>query len=135
ECGGAILSYACGLRAVAPFSTGTSIHRNGSALALVFRRTVWDALTADEQTAFSTAAAAEYQLSLAEEDAHRHMLIPEPNRHMTWPIAAELSHAIQRVADAVVAHAAGGDAATRRINDSYAAFRDAMPGQSIAPTV
>ena len=46
----------------------------------------------------------------------------------TWPLAAELSHAIRRVADAVVAHAAGTDAQTRRINDSYAAFRRSAVG-------
>ena len=55
------------------------------------------------------------------------MLFPEPPAERTWPLAAELSHAIRRVADAVVAHAAGADAQTRRINDSYAAFRQSVP--------
>ena len=79
-------------------------------------------VTAD-QAMLAAAASAEFQLSLAEEEAHRQMLYPEPAGRRTWPLASELSHAIRRVADAVVAHAAGADAQTRRINDSYAAFR------------
>ena len=77
---------------------------------------------------FAAAASAEFQLSLAEEEAHRHLLYPEPAVDHTWPLASELSHAIRRVADAVVAHTAGADAQTRRINDSYAAFRRAAVG-------
>ena len=77
---------------------------------------------------FAAAASAEFQLSLAEEEAHRHMLYPEPPADRTWPLASELAHAIRRVADAVVAHAAGADAQTRRINDSYTAFRRGAAG-------
>ena len=127
ECGGAIISYALGLPAAAAYWAGTSIHRNGTALSLAIRRDLWERLPGAEQAALTAAAAAEYQLSLAEEEAHRHMLFPEPPAERTWPLAAELSHAIRRVADAVVAHAAGADARTRRINDSYAAFRQSVP--------
>lgn len=127
ECGGAITSFALGLHAAAPYWSGTSIQRNGTALSLVIRRDLWERLPDSEQMALTAAAAAEYQLSLAEEEAHRQMLFPEPAAERTWPLAAELSHAIRRVADAVVAHAAGSDAQTRRINDSYAAFRQSAP--------
>ena len=133
ECGGAITSYALGVHAAAPYWAGTSINRNGTALALAIRRELWERLPDGEQTALTAAAAAEYQLSLAEEEAHRHMLFPEPPVERTWPLAAELSHAIRRVADAVVAHAAGADAQTRRINDSYAAFRQSVPAGVGAP--
>jgi len=130
ECGGAIINYALGLHSTAPYWSGTSIQRNGTALSLAVRRDLWDRLTVSDQMALTAAAAAEYQLSLAEEEAHRHMLFPGPTAEYTWPLAAELSHAIRRVADAVVAHAAGADAQTRRINDSYAAFRQSVPGLS-----
>jgi len=133
ECGGAIINYALGLNATAPYWSGTSIHRNGTALFLAVRRDLWEGLPDSDQAALTAAAAAEYQLSLAEEEAHRHMLFPEPPPERTWPLAAELSHAIRRVADAVVAHAAGADAQTRRINDSYAAFRQSVPAGMGAP--
>lgn len=128
ECGGAIASYALGLPNVAPYWAGTSINRHGMALSLGFRRTLWERLGAADQALFLAAASAELQLSLAEEDAHRHLLYPEPPAERTWPLAAELSHAIRRVADAVVAHAAGSDPATRRINDSHAAFQRSTGG-------
>ena len=78
ECGGAITGYALGLHAAAPYWAGTSIHRNGTALSLAIRRDLWERLPDSEQAALTAAAAAEYQLSLAEEEAHRHMLFPEP---------------------------------------------------------
>ncbi|MEO8420578.1 MAG: twin-arginine translocation signal domain-containing protein [Hyphomicrobium sp.] len=132
ECGGAITSYALGVHAVAPYATGTSINRNGTALSLGIARTLWDRLGESDQAVIAAAAAAEFQLSLAEEEAHRPMLYPEPAPERIWPLAAELSHAIRRVADAVVAHAGGADAQSRRINDSYAAFRASVQG-SAAP--
>jgi TRAP-type mannitol/chloroaromatic compound transport system substrate-binding protein len=128
ECGGAIASYALGLPSVARFSAGTSINRHGTALFLGVRRSLWDSLGANERAMFSTAAAGEFQLSLAEETSHRHLLQPEAPIERTWPIAGELAHAIRRVADAVVAHAAGADPTTRRISDSYTAFRHAAVG-------
>ena len=128
ECGGAITSYALGLHTVAPYATGTSINRNGMALSVGIARALWDRLGEADQALIAAAAAAEFQLSLAEEEAHRPMLHPNPAPERIWPLAAELSHAIRRVADAVVAHAGGADAQSRRINDSYAAFRSSVNG-------
>jgi TRAP-type mannitol/chloroaromatic compound transport system substrate-binding protein len=116
-------SHSVGLQAVARFSTGTSINRHGTALSLGMRRAFWDGLGASGQAMFAAAAAAELQLALAEEEAHRHLLWPQPSARQTWPLAGELAHAIGRVADAVVAHAAGSDARARRINASYETFR------------
>ena len=135
ECGGAITSYALGLHAVAPYATGTSINRNGTALSLGIARTLWDRLGESDQAMVAAAAAAEYQLSLAEEEAHRPMLYPDPAPERIWPLAAELSHAIRRVADAVVAHTGGADAQSRRINDSYAAFRSSVQGSGAGAPV
>ena len=135
ECGGAITSYALGLHAVAPYAVGTSINRNGTALSLGIARTLWDRLGESDQAMVAAAAAAEFQLSLAEEEAHRPMLYPDPAPERIWPLAAELSHAIRRVADAVVAHAGGADAQSRRINDSYAAFRSSVQGSGAGAPV
>lgn len=133
ECGGAIASYAAGLASAAPYCTGTSINRNGTALSLSVSRTLWDALPASDQAMLTAAVQAEYHASLAEEEAHRHLLRPEPASAQTWPCSGELAHAIGRVAEAVVAHAAGVDAETRRISDSYTAFRRSVrPDGAIA---
>ncbi len=125
ECGGAIVSYALGLPRIAPYVAGTSINRRGTALALGIARSLWDDLSAADQDMFAAAAANEYRLSLAEEEAHRLLLQPAVPAERIWPIAGELEHAIRRVADAVVAHTAGADAKARRISDSYAAFQRA----------
>jgi TRAP-type mannitol/chloroaromatic compound transport system substrate-binding protein len=134
ECGGAIASYALGLPEVAPHAAGTSINRYGNALFLGVRRALWDNLGPAEQAMFGAAAAGEYRQSLSEEQAHRHMLLPDAGADFTWPIAAELAHAIRGVADAVVAHAAGTDAITRRISESYTAFQHATNGADVATT-
>jgi TRAP-type mannitol/chloroaromatic compound transport system substrate-binding protein len=134
ECGGAIVSYALGIPQSAAYSAGTSINRHGTAFFLGVRRALWDRLPESEQAMFAAAAAREFQQSLAEEEAHRRMLHPEPRAERTWPIATELAHAIRQVADAVVAHAAGADAQTRRISDSYTAFRHAAVGADEAIT-
>lgn len=125
ECGGAIASYALGLPAVAPYSAGTSISQNGTSMYLGVRRDLWDSITPSEQALLASAASSEFQLSLAEEEAHRRLLYPEPAAGRVWSIAADLAHAIERVAAAVVAHTAGADAKSRRIADSYAAFKRA----------
>ena len=131
EWGGAIASHSLGLHTVASFSAGTSINRHGTALSLGMRRAFWDGLGAGGQAMFA-AAAAELQLALAEEDAHRNLLWPQPSAAQTWPLAGELAHAIRRVADAVVAHAAGSDARARRINASYESFRRVALGDGIS---
>ena len=129
EWGGAIASHSLGLMAVAPYAVGASINRHGSALSLGMRRSLWDGLTATDQTMFATAAEAELQLALAEEEAHRRLLFPEPPARKTWPLARELKRAIRRVADAVVAHVAASDAHAQRINAGYVAFHRAVQGE------
>lgn len=130
EWGGAIASHSLGLQSVARFSAGTSINRHGTALSLGMRRSFWDGLGGNGQAMFAAAAATELQLALAEEDAHRRLLWPQSSAQQTWPLAQELAHAIGRVADAVVAHAAGSDARARRINASYETFRRIAIGGS-----
>jgi len=124
ELGGAIVSYAAGLPQAAPYTAGTQINRNGRAFFLGVRRAFWDGLPASDQALLESAAAEEFRLSLAEEEVHGRLLHPAPPAHRVWTIAGELAHAIDRVAEAVVAHAAGSDARSRRIADSHAAFRD-----------
>lgn len=133
EWGGAITNLALGLRNVAPFAAGTGINRNGSGLSLGISRKLWESLSASDQAMFESAAAAELQLGLAEEEAHRQFLVPPPNADTVWPIAEELDRAVRRVADAVVAHVAGSDSRAQRINTGYAVFRQAIASTEAAP--
>jgi TRAP-type mannitol/chloroaromatic compound transport system substrate-binding protein len=126
ECGGAITSYALGLLRAASCSAGTSVNRHGSAVSLGIRRSLWDRLPASDQALFAAAAAAEFELALAEEEAHRRLLYPASLAADTWRVAPELSRTIRRVADAVVAHVAASDAHAQRINAGYEAFRRAL---------
>lgn len=126
EWGGAITNLALGLRNVAPMAVGTAINRHGTALSLGMSRALWERLSPGDKALFESAAAAELQLSLAEEEAHRRFLAPAPDVNTRWPIAGELARSIRRVADAVVAHVAGSDARAQRINAGYAAFRNSV---------
>lgn len=129
ERGGAIVSYALGLLPVARYSAGTSINRNGTAMFLGVGRALWDSLPDSERALIAGAASKEYQMSLAEDDVHRRMLYPAPPADRVWPIAAELAHTIEEVAAAVVAHTAATDAKSRRISESFAAYRRAILGE------
>lgn len=133
ELGGAIASHSLGLAGVAPYSAGASINRHGSALSLGVRRALWEKLSAADQAIFTAAAAAETQLALAEDEAHRRLLYPEPLPERTWPCAHELGRTIARVADAVVAHVAASDRHAQRINAGYVAFRRLAFGEKTAP--
>ena len=95
ECGGAITSYALGLHAAAPYWAGTSINRHGAALSLGISRALWDRLGAADQAMFAAAASAEFQLSLAEEEAHRRCSIPSlrPTKHGPWPPSSRMPFA------------------------------------------
>lgn len=133
EQGGVIASHALGLLPdAAPYAVGASINRHGYALSLGMRRALWDRLSATDQAIFSAAAAAETQLALAEEEAHRRLLYPEPGPERTWPLAPDLGRAIARVADAVVAHVAASDAHAMRVNAGYVAFRRLALGEDPA---
>jgi hypothetical protein len=106
------------------FFVGASLNRTGSAMSLGFRRSLWDGLCAGDQAIFAAAAAAEYDLALAEEETYRRVLTAGKKR----PVAHELSRTILRLGDAVVAHVAASDAHAQRINAGHVAFRRALLG-------
>lgn len=132
EWGGALTSNSLGLTVQAPYAVGTGINRHGFAFSLGMRRSLWEGLGPADQAIFTTAAAAELQLALAEDEAHRRLLAPSPRADRTWPLAAELHRAICRVADAVVAQVAGADPHAQRINAGYTAFRRIALGDDAA---
>ena len=131
ELGGALTTHALGVTAAAPYCVGTSINRHGSAVSLGMRRAFWDGLGPTDQAIFAAAAAAELQLALAEDEAHRRLLSSAAAR--AWPLAAELHRTICRVADAVVAQVAASDPRAQRINAAYMGFRHMVLGDDATP--
>jgi TRAP-type mannitol/chloroaromatic compound transport system substrate-binding protein len=134
EIGGAAATCALGLGHAAPYATGASINRHGSALSLGFKRSIWEKLPASDQALFAAAAAAETQLAICEDLSYRRLLRPRPQLEATWTITAELERAIARVADAVVAQVASSDAMSSRIDASYQAFRRVALGEEAEAT-
>ena len=126
EAGGAIASFALGLLPHLPHDTGASLNRTGTALSLGINKAIWDAMSGSDQAIFSGFAMAELHASIAEEKAHRRQLLSARIMKQEGPGSHELSSAIRRVSEAVVAHLAGSDARVARINASYAAFRAAI---------
>lgn len=126
EAGDLATSLALGLPAVARHATGNGFNAHGTAFALHVRRSVWESLPDADQVILAAAASEEFQLSLAEARAHARVArqVLEERfgiRFAPWP--ADMAGAIERVAEATIAYAAGHDARARRIDQSYTAFR------------
>jgi TRAP-type mannitol/chloroaromatic compound transport system substrate-binding protein len=134
EAGGLLSSLASGVARPAFHATGSGVNRHGTAFALKVRLSVWERLSQADQAIFSAAAAEAFQLSVAEARAHAHIArqVLETSfgvRFAPWP--QDIAEAIDRVAEATVAHVAGHDAVAARIDHSYMAFRGAISGTSV----
>ncbi|HYD15354.1 MAG TPA: hypothetical protein VEA77_03035 [Hyphomicrobium sp.] len=135
EAGGLLASLANGLPRVARHATGQGLNGHGTALSLNVRLPVWESLSEGDKTILAAAAAEEFQVSLAEARAHDRVArrVMESSFGVTfapWPV--EIAEALDRVAEATIAHVAGHDALAARIDQSYMAFRAAISG-SAAP--
>jgi TRAP-type mannitol/chloroaromatic compound transport system substrate-binding protein len=127
EAGGAVSSQALGILTHAGHATGATINRGGTALSLGFSRSLWDAMSAGDRAIVSAICSAELHTAIAEEQAHRQLLLaPLRQRRLKEGAPRDIASAVSRVSDAVVAHLAATDAATQRINASYTAFRRAI---------
>lgn len=127
EAGGAIASYGMGIFERPMYPIGVSINMTGTALSLGLSRGVWDGMSAGDRAIVSAVCSAELHLVLAEEKAHRKLLLAPVMQGRTDPERPyELLNAISRVSDGVVAHLAALDVRTQRINASYTAFRRAL---------
>lgn len=123
--GGWIASMSLGLPEAARYALSSSLTGSGTAMALGVSRSLWDDMPEPDRAAFASAASEELSVTLAEAQA-----LAEPIsialRHrfgtVTGVLGREIEDAIARVGGAVVAHAAGTDAAAQRINASYMGF-------------
>jgi TRAP-type mannitol/chloroaromatic compound transport system substrate-binding protein len=98
---------------------------------------VWNSLPSIDKAALEAATLQEFHASCAEARAHdaiaRKTLASRFGVEFT-PFPADVADAVKRVADATVAHVAGRDAAAKRIDTSYMAFK-AMIADTPAPLV
>lgn len=130
EGGGAMHSLASGLPAAAKFALAAGINRQGTAQSLSIKLDQWERMSASDQAAITAACAEEFRLAHGEARAHETLSWRVMNeRHGVILSAAnsELLEAIDRVSDAVVAHAAGSSQTAKRINASFMAFRAMLP--------
>lgn len=135
ETGGAVTSYALGVLDGASHPVGTAINRTGSLLSFGLALSVWQEMSEADRIIFTALATAEMHTAIAEEKAHKRLLLrryPKPGARDAD--ARDFAAAVARMSDAVVAHLASHDPTTQRLNASYQAFRRAI-GQEPAPTV
>jgi TRAP-type mannitol/chloroaromatic compound transport system substrate-binding protein len=131
ETGGLVASLADGTARALPHATGGGLNGHGTALSLNVRLAVWDAMPDADKACLEAAAAEAYQAALGEARAHERLASQVLARSLgvtfaPWP--AELADALDRVAEATVAHVAGRDSTAARIDQSYMAFRSAVSG-------
>lgn len=128
---GLMTSLASGVARTAHFATGTGLNGRGTALSLHVRLSVWESLPEHDRAILTAAAVEEYQASLAEARAHeyvarRALAASFGITFAPWP--SDVAEAIDRVAEATIAHVAGQNALAARIDQSYMAFRSALQG-------
>lgn len=131
EAGGLVTSLASGIGRSARHALTPGLNGHGTALALNVRLSVWEQLSEADRAILATAAAEAFQLSVAEQAAHagiaRQVLEAGRGVHFAaWP--ADIAEALDRVAEATIAHVAGRDEIAARIDHSYMAFRSLLSG-------
>ncbi|AHB50394.1 hypothetical protein W911_15770 [Hyphomicrobium nitrativorans NL23] len=135
ETGGLLTSLGLGVARVAKHATGHGLTGRGTALGLHVRLDVWDRIAPEDQAILAAAAEQEFHASVAEDRAHERLARQTLETAFgvtfaAWP--ADIAGALDRVAEATVAHVAGYDTRSARIDQSYMAFRSAVSG-SAAP--
>ncbi len=135
ETGGLLASLAAGIPRVARHATGQGLNGRGTALALSVRLPVWERLAEADQAILAAAAAETFQLSLAEARVHagvtRRVLDTLGVTFAPWP--ADVAEALDRVAEATIAHVAGRDETALRIDQGYRAFRAMLSPEPPSP--
>lgn len=108
---------------------------NGALLSLDVAKPLWDGMSAAGRTIFEACAAQEYHLSLTDAAAHA-LIASQVEAPSKWPVrlawSAGLSGALEQAAAGAVERIAALDPASRRIHDSYQAFRRMLDAPATA---
>lgn len=116
-----------GLNRVSHFYYYPGFQEPGTVLSTGVNKTLWDSLAAEDRGLIEMVAAAEYTRSLAEFNANNARALEEIGQDPGIEVRAfddALLQAMAKASQDVVAEAGQADAMTRRIHESYAAFRD-----------
>jgi TRAP-type mannitol/chloroaromatic compound transport system substrate-binding protein len=127
--GSLVHASAAGIPSRFPFAMAGAFGSAGGALALRVRLDTWEQLTPAQQSAIEGAAASEFRASLSDAEATRPFV--ENALSQRWNVTTvrpspEFTHAVSRIAAAVVAHAAAHDSLASRVDQSYATYRRAV---------
>ena len=102
------------------------VHEPGSMLSLGISRKVWDGFSKTDKEMIWSAAVAENNYTLAEFNANNtaalNTLVTKHNVKV-WEFSDEIFKAMGKAAEEVVANAGQKDALTKKVYDSYVAFR------------
>ncbi len=129
EWGSLAQADAIGLARTLPHAVMGLLTPHGAATALEIPLPVWRTFSGLERSVLAAATAAEYLASVDQERAARGLIERAIEARHGIALArpsAEVSAARDRVASAVVAHAAGFDATAARIDRSYMAYLRAL---------
>jgi TRAP-type mannitol/chloroaromatic compound transport system substrate-binding protein len=117
---------AFGLYKAAKFYHYPGWHEPGSTLEAFVNKAAWDALPEDLQAIVSTACEAVNTSMLAEMTARNQQALHElVSKHgvQLLPFPEEVLAAIRKTSDQLLSEMAGRDAFTKKVHDSYSAFR------------
>ena len=115
-----------GLHKVSKYYYYPGFHEPGTVLSTGFNKGVWDSFTAEERGLVNLAAAAEFTTSLAEFNANNAKGLQELRQNKSIEIRRfddTLLRALGTLSQDVVAELGQTDPMTRRIYESYIAFR------------
>lgn len=129
EWGSVVASMAIGIPAHAQYALLGGIAPAGTSLALDIRRSTWNELPVDDQALFTAAAAEEFQNCLAEWRTHNALVKTTLQNSLGVTFVAtptDIIEARNRIAEATVAHIAGSDELSTKIDRSYMAFRNSV---------
>jgi TRAP-type mannitol/chloroaromatic compound transport system substrate-binding protein len=123
---GPLAAVALGLQPLAQRLYQPGFNSNGALLSLSVARPLWDGMSAADQAIFEACAAEEYHHSLTEARAHA-LIGSQVETPSKWPVRlgwpGRLAEAFEQAAETAVERIAAIDPASRRIVDSYQAFR------------
>jgi TRAP-type mannitol/chloroaromatic compound transport system substrate-binding protein len=116
-----------GLNKVSKYYYYPGFHEPGTVLSTGVNKKLWDSLSAEDRSMMTMVAAAEYTSSLAEFNANNGRALQELSQDKTIEIRKfddSLLQALGKASQEVVAEIGQRDAMTRRIYESYVAFRN-----------
>lgn len=123
------MALAAGLPQNLKYASTPGLIGAGRVVTLAINRPVWDSLPESEQTLLETAAAAVYHETVGFAQTHHTLMVDACRQRFSTEFSnlpKDVTGAIGRIADAIVAHLAASSPRAARINTSYMSFRKSI---------